>query len=111
MTDFISCLCGIQHNIIPERERDAFIMTVFDDWRIVVLAKSISEALTGDNNRNRSLKHLQTFSPRYSHFDPFFHQTFGKVKVFGALSMRQQQVNLKYARFLEAIEKKPESCG
>lgn len=112
MTDFyIMPLRNPTNNIIPERERDAFIMTVFGMiGELLKLAKSISEALTRRQQQQKPV--IETFADVFieyiPHFDPFI--KYSGNKVFASFEHeRQQQVNLKYARFLEAIEKKPES--
>lgn len=112
MTDFyIMPLRNPINNIIPERERDAFIRTVFGGVsELLRLAKSLSEALTA---RQQAQKPVVTgigdvILLFIGNFDPFI--KYSGNKVFASFEHeRQQQVNIKYARFLEAIEKKPES--
>ncbi|KAM9918015.1 hypothetical protein OXX59_008956 [Metschnikowia pulcherrima] len=112
MTDFyIMPLRNPVNNIIPERERDAFIRTVFGGVSdLLRLAKSLSEALT---LRQQSQKPVvesvgDVLLSFVGSFEPFI--KYSGNKVFASFEHeRQQQVNLKYARFLEAIEKKPES--
>lgn len=112
MTDFyVMPLRNPANNIIPERERDAFIMTVFGMvGELLKLAKNVLEALTRRQQQQKPV--IQTFADVFieyiPHFDPFI--KYSGNKVFASFEHeRQQQVNLKYARFLEAIEKKPES--
>lgn len=112
MTDFyIMPLRNPINNIIPERERDAFIRTVFGGVNeLLRLAKSLSEALTTRQQLQKPVVEsvgdvLLLF---VSSFEPFI--KYSGNKVFASFEHeRQQQVNMKYARFLEAIEKKPES--
>lgn len=112
MTDFyILPLKNPANNIIPEREREAFIRTVFGGVSdLLRLARSLSEALT---NRQQAQKPViesvgDVFLQFVGSFEPFI--KYSGNKVFASFEHeRQQQVNMKYARFLDAIEKKPES--
>lgn len=112
MTDFyIMPLRNPTNNIIPERERDAFIRTVFGGVNeLLRLAKSLSEALTARQQAQKPV--VETIGDvlllYVGSFEPFI--KYSGNKVFASFEHeRQQQVNVKYARFLEAIEKKPES--
>lgn len=112
MTDFyIMPLRNPANNIIPEREREAFIRTVFGGVNdLLRLAKSMSEALTKRQQQQKPV--IETFSDVFldyvGNFEPFI--KYSGNKVFASFEHeRQQQVNMKYARFLDAIEKKPES--
>lgn len=112
MTDFyIMPLRNPVNNIIPERERDAFIRTVFGGvGELLRLAKSLSEALTTRQQLQKPV--VQSIGDVLllfvGSFEPFI--KYSGNKVFASFEHeRQQQVNMKYARFLEAIEKKPES--
>lgn len=112
MTDFyIMPLRNPINNIIPERERDAFIRTVFGGVsELLRLAKSLSEALTARQQAQKPVVESigDVFLLFIGNFDPFI--KYSGNKVFASFEHeRQQQVNVKYARFLEAIEKKPES--
>lgn len=112
MTDFyILPLRNPANNIIPEREREAFIRTVFGGVSdLLRLGRNLSEALT---NRQQSQKPVvesigDVFLQFVGSFEPFI--KYSGNKVFASFEHeRQQQVNVKYARFLDAIEKKPES--
>lgn len=112
MTDFyIMPLRNPANNIIPDRERDAFIRTVFGGVNSLLrLSRSLSEALT---LRQQSQKPVietigDVFLQYVGNFDPFME--YSGNKVFASYEHeRQQQVNFKYARFLESIEKRPES--
>lgn len=112
MTDFyIMPLRNPINNIIPERERDAFIRTVFGGVNeLLRLAKSLSEALTARQQAQKPVVECvgDVILLFIGNFDPFI--KYSGNKVFASFEHeRQQQVNVKYARFLEAIEKKPES--
>lgn len=112
MTDFyIMPLRNPINNIIPERERDAFIRTVFGGVsELLRLAKSLSEALTARQQAQKPVVESigDVILLFIGNFDPFI--KYSGNKVFASFEHeRQQQVNVKYARFLEAIEKKPES--
>lgn len=112
MTDFyILPLRNPANNIIPEREREAFIRTVFGGVSdLLRLAKSLSEALTARQQHQKPVVEIigDVFLQFVQNFDPFI--KYSGNKVFASFEHeRQQQVNMKYARFLEAIEKKPES--
>ncbi|KAG7191876.1 RHO1 GDP-GTP exchange protein 2 [Scheffersomyces spartinae] len=112
MTDFyIMPLRNAFNNIIPEREREAFIRTVFGGVNdLLRLAKGLSEALTRRQQQQKPV--IETFADVFlehvGNFDAFV--KYSGNKVFASYEHeRQQQVNIKYSRFLEAIEKKPES--
>ncbi|CUM50161.1 uncharacterized protein AC631_00170 [Debaryomyces fabryi] len=112
MTDFyIMPLRNPANNIIPEREREVFIRTVFGGVSdLLRLAKNMSEALTRRQLQQKPV--IDTFADIFvdfvGGFDPFI--KYSGNKVFASFEHeRQQQVNMKYARFLDAIEKKPES--
>lgn len=112
MTDFyIMPLRNPANNIIPEREREVFIRTVFGGVNdLLRLAKNMSEALTRRQQQQKPV--IDTFADIFvdfvGGFDPFI--KYSGNKVFASFEHeRQQQVNMKYARFLDAIEKKPES--
>lgn len=112
MTDFyIMPLRNPANNIIPEREREAFIRTVFGGVSdLLRLAKSMSDALTKRQQQQKPVvdSFADIFLDYVGNFDPFI--KYSGNKVFASFEHeRQQQVNLKYARFLDAIEKKPES--
>lgn len=112
MTDFyIMPLRNPANNIIPEREREAFIRTVFGGVSdLLRLAKSLSEALTLRQQQQKPVVDSvgDVLLQYVGNFDPFI--KYSGNKVFASFEHeRQQQVNMKYARFLEAIEKKPES--
>lgn len=112
MTDFyIMPLRNPANNIIPEREREAFIRTVFGGVNdLLRLAKSLSETLTSRQQLQKPvIESVGDVILQYvGGFEPFI--KYSGNKVFASFEHeRQQQVNLKYARFLEAIEKKPES--
>ncbi|PSK37798.1 hypothetical protein C7M61_003043 [Candidozyma pseudohaemuli] len=112
MTDFyILPLRNPANNIIPEREREAFIRTVFGGVsELLRLAKSLSEALTNRQQQQKPVVESvgDVFLQFVGSFDPFI--KYSGNKVFASFEHeRQQQVNIKYARFLDAIEKKPES--
>ena len=111
MTDFyIMPLCNPANNIIPERERDAFIRTVFGGVSdLLQLAKSLSEALTARQQVQKPVVECvgDVMLRFIGSFDPFIKYLGNKV--FASFEHeRQQLVNFKYARFLETIEKKPE---
>lgn len=112
MTDFyIMPLRNAYNNIIPEREREAFIRTVFGGVNdLLRLAKGLSESLTRRQQQQKPV--IETFADVFleyvGNFDAFV--KYSGNKVFASYEHeRQQQVNVKYSRFLEAIEKKPES--
>lgn len=112
MTDFyIMPLRNPANNIIPEREREVFIRTVFGGVSdLLRLAKNMSEALTRRQLQQKPV--IDTFADIFvdfvGGFEPFI--KYSGNKVFASFEHeRQQQVNMKYARFLDAIEKKPES--
>lgn len=112
MTDFyILPLRNPANNIIPEREREAFIRTVFGGVNeLLRLAKNLSEALTNRQQQQKPVVESvgDVFLQFVGSFDPFI--KYSGNKVFASFEHeRQQQVNVKYARFLDAIEKKPES--
>lgn len=111
MTDFyIMPLRNPANNIIPEHQRDTFIQTVFGGvGELLRLAKSMSEALTRRQQQQKPV--IETFADVFlehvHNFDPFIR--YSGNKVFASFEHeRQQLVNMKYARFLDAIEKKPE---
>lgn len=112
MTDFyITPLRNPVNNIIPDRERDAFIRTVFGGVNnLLRLSRSFSDAL---NARQQSQKPVietiaDVFLQFVGNFEPFME--YSGNKVFASYEHeRQQQVNLKYARFLESTDKRPES--
>lgn len=112
MTDFyIMPLRNPVNNIIPENQRETFIHTVFGGvGDLLRLAKSMSEDLTRRQQLQKPV--IETFADVFldyvGAFDPFIR--YSGNKVFASFEHeRQQQVNMKYARFLDAIEKKPES--
>lgn len=112
MTDFyILPLRNPSNNIIPEREREAFIRTVFGGVNdLLRLAKSMSEALTRRQQQQKPV--IETFADIFlqfvDKFEPFI--KYSGNKVFASFEHeRQQQVNMRYASFLDAIEKRPES--
>ncbi len=112
MTDFyIMPLRNPAINVIPEREREVFIRTVFGGVNdLLRLAKSMSESLTRRQQQQKPV--VETFADVFlehvGNFEPFI--KYSGNKVFASFEHeRQQQVNMKYARFLDAIEKKPES--
>lgn len=112
MTDFyIMPLRNPANNIIPEREREAFIRTVFGGVNdLLRLAKSLSESLTTRQQQEKPVvESIGDVVLQYvGSFEPFI--KYSGNKVFASFEHeRQQQVNVKYSRFLEAIEKKPES--
>lgn len=112
MTDFyIMPLRNPANNIIPEREREAFIRTVFGGVNdLLRLAKSLSESLTARQQQEKPvIECIGDVVLQYvGSFEPFI--KYSGNKVFASFEHeRQQQVNMKYSRFLEAIEKKPES--
>lgn len=111
MTDFyILPLRNPSNNIIPEREREAFIRTVFGGVNeLLRLAKSLSEALTRRQQQQKPV--IETFADVFlqyvDKFEPFI--KYSGNKVFASFeNERQQQVNMRYASFLDAIEKRPE---
>lgn len=112
MTDFyIIPLRNPANNIIPEREREAFLRTVFGGVNdLLKLARSLSEALTRRQQQQKPVIETiaDVFLEYVGFFDPFI--KYSGNKVFASFEHeRQQQVNFKYARFLDAIERKPES--
>lgn len=112
MTDFyIMPLRNPANNIIPEREREAFIRTVFGGVSdLLRLARNLSEALTARQQQQKPVVECigDVILQYIGGFEPFI--KYSGNKVFASFEHeRQQQVNMKYARFLEAIEKKPES--
>ena len=112
MTDFyIMPLRNPANNIIPEREREVFIRTVFGGVNdLLRLAKSMSESLTRRQQQQKPVIETlaDVFLEYVGNFEPFI--KYSGNKVFASFEHeRQQQVNIKYARFLDAIEKKPES--
>lgn len=111
MTDFyIMPLRNPANNIIPENQRETFIHTVFGGvGELLRLAKLFSEALTRRQQQQKPviLTLADVFLDYVHLFDPFVRYLGNKV--FANFEHeRQQQVNPKYARFLDAIEKKPE---
>ncbi|CAH6719752.1 RHO1 GDP-GTP exchange protein 2 [[Candida] jaroonii] len=112
MTDFyILPLRNPSNNIIPEREREAFIRTVFGGVNeLLRLAKSLSEQLTKRQQQQKPVIEsiADVFLQFIDRFDPFI--KYSGNKVFASFEHeRQQQVNMRYASFLDAIEKRPES--
>ncbi|KAG7664648.1 ROM2 [[Candida] subhashii] len=112
MTDFyIMPLRNPANNIIPEHQRETFIHTVFGGVSdLLRLAKNFSEALTRRQQQQKPVVEeiADVFLDHVGLFEPFIR--YSGNKVFAAFEHeRQQQVNMKYARFLDAIEKKPES--
>ncbi|CAN3373416.1 RHO1 GDP-GTP exchange protein 2 [Diutina rugosa] len=112
MTDFyIMPLRNPANNIIPEHQRETFIHTVFGGvGDLLRLAKQFSEALTRRQQQQKPVISTiaDVFLEYVQLFDPFVR--YSGNKVFASFEHeRQQQVNPKYARFLDAIEKKPES--
>jgi len=112
MTDFyIMPLRNPANNIIPEHQRETFIHTVFGGvGDLLRLAKSFSEALTRRQQQQKPVVEAlaDIFLDFVGNFEPFIRYTGNKV--FASFEHeRQQQVNMKYARFLDTIEKKPES--
>lgn len=112
MTDFyILPLRNPTNNIIPEREREAFIRTVFGGVNdLLRLAKNMSEALTRRQQQQKPVVETlaDVFLQFVDKFEPFI--KYSGNKVFASFEHeRQQQVNMRYASFLEAIEKRPES--
>ncbi|KAG5417151.1 ROM2 [Candida metapsilosis] len=112
MTDFyIMPLRNPANNIIPEHQREIFIQTVFGGiGDLLRLGKSFSEALTKRQQQQKPVVETigDVFLDHVGNFEPFIR--YSGNKVFATFEHeRQQQVNIKYARFLDAIEKKPES--
>lgn len=112
MTDFYIMPLRIPaNNIIPDRERDAFIRTVFGGVNnLLRLSRSLSEALTARQQAQKPVIETigDVFLQFVGNFEPFME--YSGNKVFASYEHeRQQQVNFKYARFLESIEKRPES--
>ncbi|KHC82173.1 hypothetical protein MGS_01724 [Candida albicans P78042] len=112
MTDFyIMPLRNPANNIIPDYQRETFIQTVFGGVPdLLRLAKRLSEALTRRQQQQKPVIETigDVFLDYVGDFEPFV--TYSGNKVFATFEHeRQQQVNMKYARFLDAIEKKPES--
>lgn len=112
MTEFyIMPLRNPSSNIIPDREREAFIRTVFGGVNnLLRLSRSLSEALTARQQSQKPVIETigDVFLQFVGNFDPFME--YSGNKVFASYEHeRQQQVNFKYARFLEATEKRPES--
>lgn len=112
MTDFyIMPLRNPATNVIPEREREAFIRTVFGGVNnLLRLSRSLSEALTARQQAQKPVIATigDVFLQYVGNFEPFME--YSGNKVFASYEHeRQQQVNFKYARFLESIEKRPES--
>ena len=112
MTDFyIMPLRNPANNIIPEHQRETFIHTVFGGvGDLLRLGKSLSEALTKRQQQQKPVIESigDVFLDHVGNFEPFIR--YSGNKVFATFEHeRQQQVNMKYARFLDAIEKKPES--
>ncbi|KAL6452442.1 ROM2 RHO1 GDP-GTP exchange protein 2 [Candida maltosa Xu316] len=112
MTDFyIMPLRNPVNNIIPEYQRESFIKAVFGNLpELLRLAKRLSDALTRRQQQQKPV--VETIGDVFLDFvdelDPFV--TYSGNKIFATFEHeRQQQVNMKYARFLDAIEKKPES--
>lgn len=112
ITDFyLMPLRNPANNIIPENQRETFIHTVFGGvGDLLRLAKSMSESLTRRQQMQKPV--IETFADVFLEytgaFDPFIRYSGNKVFA-GFEHERQLQVNMKYARFLDAIEKKPES--
>ena len=112
MTDFyIMPLRNPANNIIPEHQREIFIQTVFGGvGDLLRLGKGFSEALTKRQQQQKPVVETigDVFLDHVGGFEPFIR--YSGNKVFATFEHeRQQQVNVKYARFLDAIEKKPES--
>ncbi|KAI5954012.1 ROM2 [Candida margitis] len=112
MTDFyIMPLRNPANNIIPEHQREIFIQTVFGGvGDLLRLGKGFSEALTKRQQQQKPVIETigDVFLDHVGNFEPFIR--YSGNKVFATFEHeRQQQVNIKYARFLDAIEKKPES--
>ncbi|ABN64294.1 Gdp-GTP Exchange Protein (GEP) for the Rho1p Small GTP-binding Protein [Scheffersomyces stipitis CBS 6054] len=112
MTDFyIMPLRNPANNIIPENQRETFIHTVFGGvGDLLRLAKNMSEALTRRQQQQKPVVETlgDVFLDYVGNFEPFIR--YSGNKVFASFEHeRQQQVNMRYARFLDAIEKKPES--
>ncbi|CAK9440613.1 uncharacterized protein LODBEIA_P46440 [Lodderomyces beijingensis] len=112
MTDFyIMPLINPANNIIPENQRETFIHTVFGGVNdLLRLGKSFSEALTKRQQQQKPVIESigDIFLEHVGDFEPFVR--YSGNKVFATFEHeRQQQVNMKYPRFLDAIEKKPES--
>lgn len=112
MTDFyIMPLRNPANNIIPEHQREIFIQTVFGGvGDLLRLGKGFSEALTKRQQQQKPVIEAigDVFLDHVGNFEPFIR--YSGNKVFATFEHeRQQQVNIKYARFLDAIEKKPES--
>ncbi|KAI5951785.1 ROM2 [Candida jiufengensis] len=112
MTDFyIMPLRNPVNNIIPEHQRETFIQTVFGGvGDLLRLSKNFSDALTKRQQQQKPVIESigDIFLDHVGHFEPFIR--YSGNKVFATFEHeRQQQVNMKYARFLDAIEKKPES--
>lgn len=112
MTDFyIMPLRNPAANIIPDREREAFIRTVFGGVNnLLRLSRSLSETLTSRQQAQKPVIDTigDVFLQYVGNFDPFME--YSGNKVFASYEHeRQQQVNFKYARFLESTEKRPES--
>lgn len=99
------------NNIIPEHQREIFIQTVFGGvGDLLRLGKGFSEALTKRQQQQKPVIEAigDVFLDHVGNFEPFIR--YSGNKVFATFEHeRQQQVNIKYARFLDAIEKKPES--
>lgn len=112
MSDYyIMPLRNPANNIIPEHQRETFIYTVFGGVSdLLRLARSFSEALSFRQQKQKPVvEGIGDIVLEYiGQFDPFI-QYLGN-KVFASFEHeRQQQVNLKYARFLTTIGKKAES--
>lgn len=99
------------NNIIPENQRENFINIVFGGLSdLLKLAKNFSETLNRRQLQQKPV--IETFGDLFldfvKDFDPFVQ--YSGNKVFATFEHeRQQQVNPRYVKFLEIIEKKPES--
>ncbi|CAI5756552.1 unnamed protein product [Candida verbasci] len=112
MSDFyIMPLKNPANNIIPEYQRESFIYAVFGGVNeLLKLARQLSEALIKRQQQQKPVVETigDVFLDYIGQFEPFI--KYSGNKVFASFEHeRQQSVNMKYARFLDAIEKKPES--
>lgn len=112
MTEFyIYPLRNPANHIIPERERQTFIRIVFGGVSdLLRLGKSMCEDFTRRQQQEKPIieNFADIFLDHVGNFEPFIR--YSGNKVFASFeNERQQQVNFRYARFLDALERRPES--
>ncbi|ODV98603.1 hypothetical protein PACTADRAFT_48324 [Pachysolen tannophilus NRRL Y-2460] len=99
-----------ESNIIPEREREKFIKTVFSGVNeILAVNGKLAAALTRRQNKKSIVDQIGDIFLQYiPHFEPFVY--YGAGQIFGKYEFeRQKTTNPLFARFVEETERLKES--